>query len=94
VVLVGASTTLVLSATAISLGNEWLNTGEVNWRIPIAGIGTALIFDLIETVDPQIGKGLAVLMFISVMVTPFKGKSPAETAAHLLDTGTTKVTGR
>lgn len=81
----GQSTGIVLTATAISFGNEWLQTNTPNWRIPIAGLGTALILDAVERADPKIATGLAVIMMITVIATPFNGKSPAQVAAGLLE---------
>lgn len=81
----GATTGIVLVATGISFGNEWLNTGEFNYRIPAAGLGTALVMDGIEMVDARIARGLALIMLFTVIVTPFNGKAPAQTAASLLD---------
>lgn len=86
----GQSTGIVLTATAISFGNEWLDTNTPNWRIPVAGMGVALFLDAVEHVEPRIATGLAVIMMITVIATPFNGKSPAERAAGLLK-GTGKV---
>ena len=83
----GQSTGIVLTATAISFGNEWLQTGEINWRIPVAGVATALLFDALETVEPKIATGLAIIMLITAVATPFNGKSPAQTAAGLVNDG-------
>ena len=80
----GASTGIVLGATALSFGNEWLQTNQPNWRIPVAGLGTALFMDAIEHFEPKIAVGLSVIMLITVLGTPFNGKSPAQTAAGLL----------
>jgi len=80
----GQSTGIVLTATALSFGNEWLQTDTPNWRIPVAGFGTALFLDAVEKVDPKIATGLAVIMLITVIATPFNGKSPAQVAAGLL----------
>lgn len=80
----GDSTGIVLTATAISFGNEWIQTNSINWRIPVAGLGTALFLDAVEHVEPKIAVGLAVIMLITVIGTPFNGKSPAQTAAGLL----------
>lgn len=81
----GDSTGIVLAATAISFGNEWAQTNQPNWRIPVAGLGTALILDAVEHFEPKIAVGLAMIMMITVIATPFNGHSPAQTAAGLLN---------
>lgn len=75
------STGIVLTATAISFGNEWVQTYTPNFRILIAGGALSLLFDGIEQVSPQAAYGLGVLMMVTVLVTPFNGKSPVQTLA-------------
>lgn len=79
----GASTGTILAATAISFGNEFVNSKQVNFRIPIAGFGVALILDGIEKISVQAALGLATIAFITVIFLPVNGKSPAETLADL-----------
>ena len=78
-----ASTGIVLTATGISFANEFLNTKQLNFRIPVAGMIVALVFDGIEKIDQGAAVGLASIMLITVLVTPFSGKSPAQTLAGL-----------
>lgn len=73
------STGIVLGATSISFANNWYQTGEVNLRIPIAGLFVALIFGGIERLDTRAGVGLSYLMLITALLTPVQGKSPADT---------------
>lgn len=81
---VAQSTGIVLAATGISFANEWINTGVPNFRVPIAGIAFALIDAGIEELSPKAAIGLATIMLITVLVTPFgASKSPAATLAGL-----------
>lgn len=79
----GASTGIALAATGISFGNEWVNTGTPNFRIGVAGLGVALLLDGIERVSPEGAVGLATIMLITILLTPFNGKSPAQTVLGL-----------
>lgn len=81
----GASTGIMLAATGISFANEWQNTGNVNFRIPVAGFGVALLLDGIEKFSPQAAVGLATIALITILVTPVGAskKSPAQTLAGL-----------
>lgn len=79
----GASTGLVLAATGISFANEWVVAGTPNFRVGVAGLATALIFDGIERVSVDAAVGLASIVLVTVLVTRFKGKSPLETLAGL-----------
>lgn len=79
----GASTGIALAATGISFANEWVNTGEPNFRVGVAGLGVVLLLDGIEKFSIEGAVGLATIMLITILVTPFKGKSPVQTAASL-----------
>lgn len=79
----GQSTAVVLTATGISFGNEWYETGSPNFRVAVAGLGVALLLDGLEKISPQGAVGLATIMLITVVLTPFGGKSPAQTLASL-----------
>jgi hypothetical protein len=81
------STGVVLTATAISFTNEWLDTGTPNFRIGIAGLGVALIFSGIEKLNEPAAVGLSVIMLITVLLTPFNGKSPAQNVTKFVGTG-------
>lgn len=73
------STGIVLAAAGISFANDWAQTGNINLRIPVAGLGVALLFAGVERIDVRAGVGLAYIMLITALVTPINGKSPAET---------------
>lgn len=80
------STGIVITAGTISFTNAWLHSGEPNFKIAIATFGAALIIDAVERLNTQAGMGLAVIMLITVVLTPTKngGESPAARAASLV----------
>lgn len=79
----GASTGPILAATAISFTNEWIVSGEPNFRVGMAGLGVALLLDGIEKVSVQAAVGLAYIAMVTILLTPFKGTSPVQTLANL-----------
>lgn len=79
-----ASTGIILVVGTISFGNEWIQTGKPNWRIPVATLLTALVLDGIEKVSPAAAVGLASIALITVLLTPLNGKSPLEEALTVL----------
>jgi hypothetical protein len=81
------STGIVLTATAISFTNEWLDTKTPNFRIGIAGLSVALIFSGIEKLNEKAAVGLATIMMITVLLTPFNGNSPAQNVVKYVGTG-------
>ena len=78
------STGIVLTGTAIGITNEMMQGYQLNWRMGMAGLGAALFITGIEHVNEQAGVGLAVIVFITMMITPFKGNAPAQTLANLI----------
>jgi hypothetical protein len=86
-VLVAKSTGLILTATAISGTNEWLQTKQVPWRIGLAGLAAALLFDGMEHIYEPLAVGMSVVVFVTVMFTPFNGVSPAEEAERIFNKG-------
>lgn len=79
-----ASTGIMLVVGTVSFGNEWLQTGKPNWRIPVATLLSALVLDAIEKVSPTAAIGLASIALITVILTPLNGKSPLQEAMTVL----------
>jgi len=79
------STGIVLTATGISFANEFVQSDgtNINIRVLFAGGLLALVFDGIEKVNEQAAVGLSVIALITVLVTPFSGKSPIQTLADM-----------
>jgi len=75
---------IVLTGTAIGITNEMMQGYKLNFRMGMAGLGAALFLGGIERVNEQAGVGLAVIVFITMMITPFKGNAPAQTLANLI----------
>jgi hypothetical protein len=82
-VLMAKSTGIVLGAGAISFTNDWYQSKQPNWRIPIATFAVALIFAGIEKLNERAGVGLSVIMLITVLVTPMHGKAPLQTLGQI-----------
>jgi hypothetical protein len=78
------STGIVLTATAIGMGNEFIQGAGINFRMGIAGLGAALLLTGIEKLNYTAGVGLSVMVLIAVLVTPFKGKAPAQEVLALI----------
>lgn len=79
------ATGIMLTATAIGMGNEFVQGYGINFRMGIAGLGAALFLTGIEAVNETAGVGLAVLAMVTVLLTPFKGRAPAEEVLALLN---------
>lgn len=85
------STGIMLTATGISFANEWVNTDQPNFRVVAAGLFSTLFLDGIERVNENLGVGLARILFVTVLLTPFNGKSPFQTVLDVTQSGTSSL---
>ena len=66
---------ILLTAGTITFANEWLQTGEVNWRVPIATLLAAGTIGSLGAVAPGAANALAVMALIAALSTKFNGRS-------------------
>lgn len=69
---------LVFAAGGMSFGNEWLQTGKLNFRVPIATFVVAIVDGVISDISPKGGIALGVMVFIGALTVPLNGKSPID----------------
>jgi hypothetical protein len=79
------STGIVLTAVAIGMGNEFIQGQGINFRMGMAGLGAALFLTGIEKINETAGVGLSILVFVTVLLTPFKGRAPAQELVFLMN---------
>jgi hypothetical protein len=84
---VSKSLPIVLTASAVAGGNEWLQSGQLPWRIAIAGTALGLVFAGLETISEKGAVALSVTMLITALVTPFHGNSPVQEFSIFIGTG-------
>ena len=80
-----AAPTIILTAGSITFANEWYQTKKVDWKVPIATLIAAAIFDGIALIDGNAATLLAVIALIGAVTTEFNGKSAAATVAGLFN---------
>jgi len=81
----GTAPKIILAATIIAFSSEWYQTDKPNFRIPVAGILMAWVFQGIENLDENAGIGLALIAFTTSLLAPVKGqKSPVDVAAKIV----------
>jgi len=83
-----ASTGIVLAATGIVVANEWYSADTIAWRPAIAGIVLSAFLGGAEKIPDAkpIAVGLASIMLVTVLVTPFHGSSPLGTISGIFNT--------
>lgn len=69
---------LVLLAGTLTFSNDWLQTHEINWRVPVATVLAAAATAGIGRVSPGGATSLGVMALIVAAATPLNGKSPIQ----------------
>jgi hypothetical protein len=87
-------TNIVLGAGALTFGNEWIQTGSPNWRMPIGTLGAMLVTAGVTKVSPPAGTAFAVIVLIAAVTVRFNGKSVAEEALSVLPSPKTAKKGK
>jgi len=84
------STGIVLAATGIVVGNEWIQTNQVAWKAGVAGLALSLFMSGAEKISAPLAVGLSSIMLVGVLVTPVHGNSPLQEVANVVGTGKKK----
>jgi hypothetical protein len=84
------ATGIVIVAGTVTFTNEWYQTHKVNWRVPVATVLVAAVFDGLAHIDDRAAVGLSIMVLIAALVTKFNGKSAADTLAALFSAASTK----
>jgi hypothetical protein len=69
---------LVLTAGTLTFGNEWLQTNNLNWRVPVATLLGAGVMAAIGAVSTGAANSLGVMVLIAAASTEFNGKSAVQ----------------
>jgi len=77
------ATGIVITAGTMTFANEWWQTKQVNWRVPVATLFLGAAFDFFSKLDNKIANMLAVMVFIGAGTATFNGKSAFDTLAGL-----------
>lgn len=69
---------IILVAGGITFTNEWYQGHTINWRVPIATVLAAAVFDGLARLDEHAAVGLSVVVLIGAFVNKVNGKSIAD----------------
>jgi hypothetical protein len=82
------ATIVVLVAGTGTFANEWYQTGQVNWRVPIATMLGAAVVDGIAKIDDKAALALSIMVLLAAVTTKFNGKSIIDTISTTLGAAT------
>jgi hypothetical protein len=69
---------LVLLAGTLTFANEWLQTQQINWRVPVATAFAAVAVAGVGKVSPGGATSLGLMALIVAAATPLNGVSPIQ----------------
>lgn len=72
------ATGIILIAGGITFTNEWYQTHSLNWRVPIATVLAAAVFDGLAKLDDKAAVGVSIIVLIGAFVNRINGKSIAD----------------
>ena len=82
---------IILIAGGITFTNEWYQDNHhINWRVPIATVLAAAIFDGLAKLDDKAAIGVAVMVLIGAFVNKVNGKSIADVLTESFSKTTAK----
>jgi hypothetical protein len=77
------ATGIVVTAGTMTFANEWWQTRQANWRIPVATLFLGTAFDFFSKLDSKIANMLAVIVFIGAGTATFNGRSAFDMLASI-----------
>lgn len=75
------ATNIILIAGTATFATEWYNTKKVNFKVPVATLLAAAVFDGLSKLDSKAAIGLSVMVLLGALTTKWGGKSAVETVA-------------
>ena len=74
---------IILIAGGMTFANEWYQTKQINWRVPVATLLIAAVFDGLGRLDSKAATTVAIIALIGAATAEFNGKSAASTLSDL-----------
>jgi hypothetical protein len=79
-----AATGIILIAGTATFTTEWYNTKKVNFKVPVATLLAAAVFDGLAKLDSKAATGLSIMVLLGALTTKWGGKSVVETLAAVM----------
>lgn len=79
-----AATVIVLTAGGMTFTNQWYQTRNLDWKVPVATVILAAGVDVFSKLDEKGAVILAALIFVGAATTKFNGRSPVNLVSQLI----------
>jgi hypothetical protein len=78
-----ASVTITLFAGGVTFVNQWYQTRNIDWKVPVATVILAAGMEAFSKLDNGAATALSVMVLIGASTTQFNGKSALDTVTNL-----------
>jgi len=86
-----AATVMIITAGTVTFTNEWYQTKNLDWKVPIVTLFLAAAFDGLAKINDKAATGIAAIAMIGAFTTKFNGKSAIDTLGGLVSQPPTKA---
>lgn len=86
-----AATVMIVTSGTVLFANEWYQTKNLDWKIPVVTLFLAAAFDGLAKLSPNAATGLAAIAMIGAFTTKFNGKSAIDQIGGLVNQPSAKV---
>ena len=86
-----AATVMIITAGTVTFTNEWYQTKNLDWKVPIVTLYLAAAFDGLAKINDKAATGIAAIAMIGAFTTKFNGKSAIDTLGGLVSQPPTKA---
>lgn len=76
-------TMITLTAGGITFVNQWYQTRNIDWKVPVATVILAGGVDVLSRLDTKAATILSVLILMGAVTTKFNGKSAIDMISQL-----------
>lgn len=85
------ATVIVLVAGGMTFTNQWYQTRNLDWKVPVATVILAAGVGVISNLDRKAAILLSALIFFGAATTQFDGRSPIDVVSNLVNNKSTSL---
>lgn len=86
-----AATVMIITAGTVTFANEWYQTKNIDWKIPVVTLFLAAAFDGLAKIDANAAAGLAAIAMVGAFTVKYNGKSALDQLGGLVSQPATKA---
>lgn len=80
-----AATVITITAGGLTFANEWYQTKNIDWKVPVATVILAAGVDVFAGIDSKGAVILSLMIMLGAATTKFNGRSPIDTLTETMN---------